>query len=66
MNETALFFVFNVVLTGILLGMIGYHRYGMRKDRQKTEAIRQDLETEREKTNKFHVSVEEIRRMTKG
>jgi Na+/melibiose symporter-like transporter len=66
MNETQALLIFDAGLFLVLILMLIYHIKNFKKDRKKTAYIRQELENEREKTNKFHVSVEEIRSMTKN
>lgn len=64
-DSVAALLLFDAILFLILLGMLWYHIRFTRKERQKTEEIREDLSQEHEKTKKFHVSLEEIRNMTK-
>jgi hypothetical protein len=66
MNGTSALLIFDAFLFGILILMLGYHLRSIKKDRKKTAYIREELENERQKTEKFHVSLEEIRKMTKG
>lgn len=66
MDKLLLMLIFDSALLIVLVGLLAYHVRFARRERRKTEQIQLDLEQEREKTNKFHVSVEEIRRMTKG
>jgi len=66
MNSTIAILVFDALLLMILIGMLVHHIRQNKHTRKKTAQITQELEHEREKTNKFHVSIEEIRRMTKG
>ena len=58
--------LFDALLFLVLIGLLTYHIRHLRKDRKKTEQILIDLDSERQKTNKFKVSLEEIQRMTKG
>ena len=66
MNETLALLIFDAGLLIVLILMLGYHIRSIKKDRKKTAYIRQELENERQKTEKFHVSLEEIKQMTKG
>jgi len=66
MNSTIALLIFDAILFLIIILMLGYHLRSIKKDRKKTAYIRQELENERQKTEKFHVSLEEIKRMTKG
>jgi len=65
MSSIIALLIFDALLFIILILMLGYHLRSLKKDRKKTAYIRQELENEREKTNKFHVTLDEIRGMTK-
>jgi len=58
--------IFHIFLLCLFISSVMLHRRKIKNEKKKTEKIEQFIETEREKTNKFHVTVEEIRRMTKG
>lgn len=66
MNSMTLILLLDVGLLIVLVCLLSYHIRQSQDKRKKTEQIEQELDTEREKTNKFHVSVAEIKRMTKG
>lgn len=66
MDRLTILLLVDVGMLIVLVGLLSYHIRHSRKDRKKTEQIEQELDTERQKTNKFHVSIEEIRKMTKG
>lgn len=66
MDNLLLFLVVDSLLLAVLVGLISYHVRQSRRERQKTEHIKEQLERERAKTNKFHVDIEQIKRMTKG
>lgn len=67
MDRITIAIILDVLILLFLGGIVGFHTHLFKKrDHKKTEQIKEELEEEREKTNKFHVSIEEIRRMTKG
>ena len=65
-NSLIAMLLFDSGLLIVLVGLLAYHVKHSKKERKKTEQIQKDLDEERQKTNKFHVSVEEIKRLTKG
>ena len=65
MNSTIAILVFDALLLLVLIGMLAHHIRQNKHARKKTEQITQELYNEREKTEKFHVSIEEIMRLTK-
>jgi len=67
MDNTTIIIGLDIAILLFLVGMVVFHIRLIRKhNHQKTEKIEQELETERAKTEKFHVSIEEIRKLTKG
>jgi cell division protein FtsL len=66
MDSITIILLLDVILLTVLVCLLSYHIRQNKHDRKKTEQIEQELEAEHEKTNKFHVSIEEIRSMTKN
>lgn len=65
MDNLILFLIVDLGFLLILVALLFYAISKSRREGRKTEKIKQNLEEERQKTNKFHVSIEEIRRLTK-
>ena len=65
MNSTIALLIFDAILFIVLILILIYHLRSIKKYHKKTAYIRKELDNEREKTNKFNVTVEEIRQMTK-